>query len=164
MRIIPLIIFPVLAACSPPAPESPAPESPALESPAPKSTAPESPASESRPAIAEGTMMTSAALVGEYRVAGVDGQDINLPHGISASISDDEIEVQSQCIRFKWAYTLVGEVLAASRVPVTSCQRGLLPEEDAIARAFDQAAQARRTSANGIEFSGAGHTVTLFSQ
>lgn len=149
MRIIPLIIYAVLAACSPPATESPASESPAPES---------------RPEIAEGTMMTPAALVGEYRVAGVDGQDINLPYGITASVSAEEIEVSSQCVRLKWAYTLVGEVLAASRMPVMSCQRGLLPEEGAIARAFDQAAQVRRTPANGIEFSGAGHTVTLFSQ
>lgn len=108
--------------------------------------------------------MTSAALVGEYRVAGVDGQDINLPHGITASISVDEIEVQSQCIRFKWTYAITNGVLAASRAPAVSCQRGLLAEEEAIARAFDQAVQAQRTPANGIEFSGAGHSVTLFSQ
>lgn len=109
-------------------------------------------------------MITPAALIGEYRVAGVDGQDINLPHGITASISDDEIEIQSQCVRFKWTYSITHGVLAASRAPAVSCQRGLLPEEEAIARAFDQAEQAQRTPSNGIEFSGARHTVTLFSQ
>lgn len=159
MRIICPIIFAVLAACSPPAPESPAPETPATESPALETAAPES-----RPEIAEGTMMTPAELVGEYRLAGVDGQDINLPHGISASISAEEIEVSSQCIRFKWTYAITDGALAASRAPAVSCQRGLSPEEEAIARAFDQAQQVRRTPANGIEFSGAGHTVTLFSQ
>ena len=144
MRIIPFITLAALAACAPVIPESPAPEN--------------------RPAIAEGVIISPAALVGEYRVAGVDGQDINLPHGITASISDDEIEVQSQCIRFKWAYTISEGDLTASRVPMVSCRRGLYPEEEAIARAFDQAARAQRTPANGIEFVGAGHSVTLFSQ
>lgn len=144
INIIPLIILAMLAACAPPAPESPAPESP--------------------PAFAEETMMTPVVLIGEYRVAGVDGQDINLPHGITASISDDEIEIQSQCIRFKWTYTITDGVLAARRTPAASCQRALYPEEAAIARAFDQAVQARRTLANGIEIAGAGHSVTLFSQ
>jgi len=94
----------------------------------------------------------------------VDGRDINLSHGISASISEQEIEVLSQCIRFKWTYALSDGVLATERIPSMSCRRGLLPDEEAISRAFDHAVQVRRTPSNGIEFAGAVHTVTLFSQ
>lgn len=144
MRSVPLIIVAALAACAPVATDPPAPGS--------------------NPAAVDGVIMAPAALAGEYRVAGVDGRDINLSHGVSASISEQEIEVLSQCIRFKWTYVLSGGVLAAERIPSMSCRRALLPEEEAISRAFDQAVQARRTPANGIEFSGEGHTVTLFSQ
>lgn len=149
MRSVPLtivapIILAALAACAPVATDPPAPGN--------------------NPAVADGVIMAPAALVGEYRVAGVDGQDINLSHGVSASISEQEIEILSQCIRFKWTYTLSNGVLAAAQTPVMSCRRALLPDEEAISRAFDQAVQVRRTPANGIEFSGEGHTVTLFSQ
>lgn len=144
MRLILLATFAALAACAP--------------------VANEPAATGSDPAVAAGAIMTPAALMGEYRVAGVDGQDINLSHGISASISDREIEVLSDCIRLKWTYTLADGMLAADRMPAMSCRRALLPEEQAISRAFDDAVQVRRTAANGIEFSGEGHRVTLFSQ
>lgn len=144
MRIVPLIIVAALAACAPVATDPSAPGN--------------------NPADADGVIMATAALAGEYRVAGVDGGDINLSHGISASISEQQIEVLSQCIRFKWTYALADGVLATERTPSMSCRRALLPEEEAISRAFDDAVQVRRTPANGIEFSGEGHTVTLFSQ
>ncbi|MGB5777681.1 MAG: hypothetical protein WBH10_01250 [Allopontixanthobacter sediminis] len=144
MRIIPVIILATLAACAPVANDPLAPGS--------------------DPAVADGVIIAPAALTGEYRLAGVDGRDINLSHGISASISEHEIEVLSQCIRFKWTYALADGVLATERTPSMSCRRALLPEEEAISRAFDDAVQVRRTPANGIEFSGEGHTVTLFSQ
>lgn len=144
MRSILLITLAALGACAP--------------------LASEPPASGSNAEVATGAITTPDALIGEYRVAGVDGQDINLSHGISASISSQEIEVHSDCIRLKWTYTLSDRVLAADRIPAMSCRRALLPEEEAISRAFDQATQVQRTPANGIEFSGEGHTVTLFSQ
>ena len=46
------------------------------------------------------------AISGEYRVAGVDDGDINLPHGITASIGEDRIDVSSQCVEMAWSYRL----------------------------------------------------------
>lgn len=103
-------------------------------------------------------------LPGEYRVAGVDGAGIDLPHGISATISANTIEVQSDCIRFAFAYTLDGSRIATEPAPVASCRRALLPDEQAISAAFDVAETVSRTPANGIEFTGGGRSVTLFSQ
>ncbi|MDZ4306801.1 hypothetical protein [Allopontixanthobacter sp.] len=145
MRILAFLILAASTACAPAATETAEP-------------------TESVSMATDDLITEPAALLGEYRVAGVDGKDINLPHGISASISAEEIAVLSQCVRFKWAYTLAGGGFAASRVPTVSCQRGLFPEEEAISRAFDRAVQVRGTPANGIEFSGEGHSVTLFSQ
>jgi hypothetical protein len=107
---------------------------------------------------------TPEALAGEYRVAGVDGQDVDLPHGIAASITADRIEVQSDCIRFAWSYRFEDRLLVTEQAPVASCRRALLPEERALSEAIESADVVRRTPENGIELSGSGRSVTLFSQ
>ena len=107
---------------------------------------------------------SAESLAGEYRVAAVDGADINLPHGISASIAADRINVTSDCIRFAWSYRFESGVVTTERVPRPSCRRALLPEEEAIAAAFDNAGMVRRTPANAVEFSGGGRSVTMFGQ
>ena len=53
-------------------------------------TAPVTPAATATPvstAPAPDLIASAESLTGEYRVAGVDGADINLPHGVSASIA-----------------------------------------------------------------------------
>ena len=107
---------------------------------------------------------SAESLAGEYRIASVGGADIDLPHGISAEITTDRIAVTSDCIRLAWSYRFENGVLATERVPISSCRRALLPEEEGIASAFDKAGMVRRTPANGIEFAGGGRSVLLFSQ
>lgn len=104
------------------------------------------------------------ALAGEYRVAGIDGADVNLPHGITASITDDRIDVHSDCIRFAWTYRFEEQLLVTEEAPVASCRRALLPEEQALQAAVEAADVVRRTPANGIEFSGGGRSLLLFGQ
>lgn len=103
-------------------------------------------------------------LAGEYRVAGIDGADVNLPHGITASITDDRIDVVSDCIRFAWTYRFEEQLLATEEAPVASCRRALLPEERALREAVEAADVVRRTPANAIEFSGGERSLLLFSQ
>jgi heat shock protein HslJ len=110
------------------------------------------------------TLTEAAALVGEYRVAGVDGAGIDLPHGVAARISADRIEASAGCIQWAWRYALEAGRLTTERLPSTSCRRALLPQEQALSEAFDAARAVHRTPANGIEFSGAGRSVLLFSQ
>lgn len=106
----------------------------------------------------------SIALAGEYRVAGVDGGEIDLPHGVTAAITGDRIDVQSDCIRFAWSYAWDGDRLTTATQPVASCRRALLPPEQAISDAFTAAETVARTPSNGLEFSGGGRSVLLFSQ
>ena len=130
-------------------------------------TAPVTPAATATPvstAPAPDLIASAESLAGEYRVAAVDGADINLPHGISASIAADRINVTSDCIRFAWSYRFESGVVTTERVPRPSCRRALLPEEEAIAAAFDNAGMVRRTPANAVEFSGGGRSVTMFGQ
>lgn len=103
-------------------------------------------------------------LAGEYRVAGVDGGEIDLPHGITATITADRIDVQSDCIRFAWSYTQDGRALTTQMQPVPSCRRALLPAEQAISDAFSAATRVARTPENGLDFTGGGRNVLLFSQ
>lgn len=116
------------------------------------------------PAEPAAAPLAATELVGEYRVAGVDGSDVNLPHAITASISADRIHLISDCVNLAWDYTLAGGSMATRQVPVESCARGFEPTEQALLSALDVADTVSRTEANAIEFSGGGHSVTLFSQ
>jgi len=115
--------------------------------------------------VTENPVISSAAqLVGEYRVASVDGGDLDLPQGITASVTDSRLAVQSDCIRLAFDYRLDGPALALTPAPVPSCRRGLSPAEQAIQGAFTAAVQVARTPDGGVQFTGNGRSVTLFSQ
>jgi hypothetical protein len=151
MRILGLLVLAVLVAGCRPA------EQPAAPSTASSTTA-AAPAPELR-AIA-----SADRLVGEYRIAGADGQGIDLPYGIAATITADRIRVNADCFTLEWSYRFERAALATRRVPAKSCRRSLTPEEQAIAQAFDAATTVMLTEANGYEFVGGGHSVTLFTQ
>lgn len=101
---------------------------------------------------------------GEYRVAGADGADIDLGHGISLSVSADTIALASQCVTPRWTYRYVDGRLRTEATGEPICERGLHPAEEAIMAVFDDPQRITRTPTNGIELSGGGHSVTLFSQ
>jgi len=154
-----------LAACQSPE-EGPAPVpdgSPPTSTAASPSTA-SSPTSSASEEVQAGAIVSAEELVGEYRIPGADGQDINLPHGISAIIDRGTIRVSADCLNFAWTYRFEGPRLVTEGTPVASCRRGLLPEEEAVRAAFDAADTVRRLPSNGIEFSGGGRSVLLFSQ
>jgi len=155
MRTLFLLLALSLAACQP-----------AGEPAAPDAAKPEPQATSETPALAEPSdrIVTTKRLAGEYRIAGVDGQGIDLPYGITASISADRILVSSDCVRMAWSYRFAGDALVTGRVPVESCARGLTAEEQAIMDAFDAATAVAINESNGYEFTGGGHSVTLFTQ
>jgi hypothetical protein len=104
-------------------------------------------------------------LVGEYRVAGIDGEELNAPTGIAVSITESTIDL-APCAGFAWTYTYENRVLETKRIPVSPtgivCR---IPEEAALAgEAMAEATRVRLTAANGLEFSGGGRSVLLFSQ
>lgn len=106
-----------------------------------------------------------ASLVGEYRVAGIDGTEVGGNIGIGLSITEERIYFEPRCAGFDWTYTYDAGTLAAARPadrPV--CRIAVHPEQRRLATALDAVSQAARTPSNGIELSGGGHTVTLFSQ
>lgn len=106
-----------------------------------------------------------ASLVGEWRVAGIDGQPVDAPIGIALSIDAQEIGFDPRCAGFTWDYRYSAGVLETMRRhPTAICAIGYDPVLDRLADALDSATTARRTPANAIELSGGGRSVTLFSQ
>jgi hypothetical protein len=142
---------------------APAPvEGPAARPAAPVETAVAAP-TETPPANVP--VNETAELVGEYRLAGVDGRDIDLAHGVTARIDDTGIIVESGCVVMSWVWFFEdGRLVTEQLFPRESCGRKLLPEEEAIAAAFNGATHVGRTPANGIEFAGENGAVLLFGQ
>ena len=105
------------------------------------------------------------SLVGEYRVAGIDGEALDAPTGIAVSIDPETIEL-APCAGMVWNYTYADGMIATRRTPYLDsaimCRIG--PETAAVGAAIDVADSVRRTAANGIELAGGGHSVLLFSQ
>ena len=101
---------------------------------------------------------------GEYRLAGVGGNAVNLGHAITVRVTGNVIEVVSQCVTQRWTYRIVADRLNTRRIIEPVCDRGRYPEEEATAAVFDDPQQVMRTPENGLEVSGGGQSVTLFSQ
>jgi hypothetical protein len=162
-RFIPLAAL-LLAGCS--EAERAEPPTPVEEPASGPATAVETPAAAPGAAPAASTAVTEVEqLVGEYRIAGVGGRDIDLAHGITARIDDTGIIVESDCVKLSWVWFFEGTRLVTEQLfPRESCGRKLLPEEEAIVAAFNGATQVGRTPANGIEFSGENGAVLLFGQ
>lgn len=102
--------------------------------------------------------------IGEYRVAGTDGREVDLPHAITVSIGPDTIRYVSQCVTGTWTYRFEGDTLTTKPIVEAVCDRGRYPEEEALDAVFAAPGSIRGTPANGIEIAGGGHRVTLFSQ
>jgi len=115
-------------------------------------------------AVAAGAIVSAAELEGEYRLAGLNGEDPNLPEGVAVAITASEISLPGNCLNLRWSYRFEGERLVTERIEGPSCRRAVLPHEQAITDIFTGAEKVSRTPANGILFEGAGGSLTLFSQ
>ena len=163
MRPLFLSVLAILAACNDSASEPPPATSPTA-TPAAASTATAAPAPEASETPAGEVIASEARLAGEYRVAGVGGGDINLPYGITASISANRIHITADCVNAEWSYRLEDGVLATERVPTEGCARGLTAEEEALFAAFDGADKVLHLPSGAYEFIGRGPQATLFTQ
>lgn len=125
-------------------------------------------------AEAEPVLPAPASLVGEYRVAGIDGEPLDASYGIALSIGENEIRFEN-CQLVGWSYVYSDGKLTTSHLyepgrPLSDeadavpCAAPLSSYEAMMVVAIDEAVRAGRTPTNGIELSGNGHSVTLFTQ
>ena len=105
-------------------------------------------------------------LVGEWRVAEIDGESLDRPYGIALSANGERIWWDPSCAGQGANYTITGSSFAtATRSnPGVVCEIGYPPEVPQIWDALDAADAIERTPANGIRIHGNGRSVTLFSQ
>ena len=112
----------------------------------------------------------SQMLVGEWRVAGIDGEDFDEPYGIALSASDSEIWWNPRCARQSAHYTIDGNRFRWTpppelpQEPLYVCTIAIPPRLPAIMETIRLAEKIERTPANGIRLSGQGRSLTLFSQ
>ena len=135
------------------------------DAPQPSNTgAPETPATVT--AAPTAAPLNLADLAGEYRVAAIDGEAVDEPFGIALSISLSGLSFDVECGTLGWALDQEDGVLFTNRLPGErrSCDTPIHPRLLQLAAAIDAADRAERTPANGIELSGDGRSVLLFSQ
>ena len=134
-----------------------------------------SPAPAAAPAARPAGMPLTAVgdLLGEYRVAGIDGKELAGNLGIAASIDGPTLSFEPTCAGFVWQLAFVGGRLVTERPGMTAppggtsrpvCAVAVHPEQRRLAEALDAADSATRTPDNGIVLSGGGRSLTLFSQ
>jgi hypothetical protein len=87
--------------------------------------APRSPAEGSRSTEPAARIALSApeTLVGEWRLAGVDGHLVDLPHAITMSIDAERILVVSDCVNLAWSYRYERGRLTTERVAQETWKR-----------------------------------------
>ena len=123
----------------------------------------------SAPSTADGPTTVDAAapasLVGDYRVAGIDGSEVGGQIGIALSVTEDAISYEPRCAGFAWTYRYDRGALATERpADAPICEIAVDPELERLATALDAVTRAAGTPSNGIELTGKGHSVTLYSQ
>ncbi len=157
MRLLFILLTSIgLAACkvAVPAPSAPDPVPPAHASPAP-------------------SPVTAVSLEGEWRVAAVDGAELNEPYGIALTGSARELWWAPRCAFIVRSYRMTGSTIAfgpalgapkPGEMPPPVCTVAPPPRMKEILRALDMATTVVRTEQNGVLISGHGRSVLLFSQ
>lgn len=119
-------------------------------------------------------------LVGEWRVAGIDGAAVDLPAALTVSGGPQILDWEPACAQLMHRYRIDGARFSAVRIRqfVTEeamqspgavpsrppCAIGLPPGVEDAMLAVEMADKIERTAENGIRISGRTRSVTLFSQ
>ncbi|MDQ3074502.1 MAG: hypothetical protein M3Q88_02660 [Pseudomonadota bacterium] len=160
-----LLLALVATGCSPAAPPPPEADVAATVRDAPPASRPvEAPA-----------LPPVTSLVGEWRVAAVDGKSFDEPYGVALSADAQEIWWDPRCAGFARSYRIEGSRLStgpyigfnspkAGEPTPPVCAIAPPPRIGDVFRAIDSARTIGVTPQNGIELSGGGHSLLLFSQ
>ena len=135
----------------------------------------EPPAPPQPPAPSPPSVPAVPSLAGEWRIAAIDGRDFNEPYGLALSADAKEVWWAPRCAGLVRSYRIDGTVFRTGpakgvrpRAPGEPtppvCAIGLPPRIDEVTRTLDSATTIRRTPSNGVEISGGGHSLLLFSQ
>ncbi len=157
----------LLVACTPPKAERTPAAAPSEFVPAVGQTV-AAPASVPSPTLAQVT-----SLAGEWRVAGIDGAELDEPYGLALSGSAQELWWEPRCALIVRSYRIAGSAIdfgprleapKPGGPPPAVCAIAPPPRLADVTRALDAATTIGRTANNGVEISGGGHSLLLFGQ
>ncbi|MWV26582.1 hypothetical protein [Aurantiacibacter rhizosphaerae] len=114
-------------------------------------------------------------LAGEWRVAGIDGEELDEAYGLALSADDADIWWEPRCANVAFGYRIDGLNLETGTAesfatvgpdgnPPPICTVGKPARLADVTRALDLAETVGRTPSNGVLIEGGGHSVLLFSQ
>jgi hypothetical protein len=114
-------------------------------------------------------------LAGEWRVAGIDGRELNETYGLALSANERTVFWEPRCAGMVRGYRIQGGAIAfgpnpdlpprrPGDPPQAVCAIGLPPRLREVFEALDSATTIERTAANGVLIAGRGRSVLLFSQ
>ena len=134
------------------------------------------PAAPAPPPVVDASAVAAAVtLSGEWRIAGIDGRSFDESYGLALSANETEIWWVPRCAGAARSYRLedsrarfgpVAEVRHRKPGEPTPpvCAIGLPPRLADVMSALDAADRVVRTPQNGIEISGGGRSLLIFSQ
>lgn len=159
-----------LAACGP------ADDTSRREPPAPTATATAPPPALTPSPVTPRLATTHADLLGEWRVAGIDGAEVSGDMGIAVSIDETSLSYEPTCLGFVWQVSYQGEgrialtrdsnygPQRAADGSVVSCLPAVTPAFGQLAEVLDAAIEVNRLASGALEFSGGGRSAVLFRQ
>jgi hypothetical protein len=126
--------------------------------------------------VPDNALRSVGALLGEYRVAGIDDEPLDAEFGIALSIDGPVLSYEPACAGFVWTISFdrdghmmltrnpdFGPELQLDGTYVV-CDVEVPPELRQLGEALDRVNLAQRTLDGGLLLSGNGRSVTLFSQ
>ena len=116
-----------------------------------------------------------STLAGEWRVAGIDGEDFNEAYGLALSADEGLLWWDPRCAGFVLSYRIEGNAIRFESAPSGPpqepgtpprpvCTIGIPPRLSEVFGALQAADRVETTPANGVLISGPEHSLTLFSQ
>lgn len=126
--------------------------------------------------LPDDALRSVGALLGEYRVAGIDDEPLNAEFGIALSIDGPVLSYEPVCAGFVWTVSFdpAGHMML-TRNPdfgpelqpdgtYAVCDVHVPPELQLLGEALDEVNLAQHPPGGGLLLSGNGRSVTLFSQ
>ncbi len=126
---------------------------------------------------AQDTDKAPETLAGAWRVAGIDGEALNLPTALTLQAGSQILRWDPACADVMYEYSIDGSRFRADRIRYSMdensdpslvmpppCAIALPPGMDIALAALAAADTIERTETNGVRLSGNGRSVTLFSQ
>lgn len=142
VKISPLPLLLVVAACSPGAQEPVA--------------------NQAEPIPTEKKVEAVPALAGEWTVSRVNDSPLRQPHPMAASFGEQRLSIRSDCVVMVWEYSQNGNIVSFTSPSEQGCPGGRTGDETVAKRAVDLANIAMfSTDGQEVQLSGPGGSLTM---